>query len=188
MERISALMDGELDQGDAARVLPDLKQREDLREAWSTYHLIGEALRGGTCGDCGVLQGVAARLATEPTVLAPPRPRSRPMVRYALPGMAAAAAMAAVTWIGLQQYAPPGAGGMIPAATIVDGRPGAVNNALYSVSDIIPGPQVAAGAPQIQLTTHEYQPYLMAHQPFSPSVAIQGLAPSTRAVSPGAER
>lgn len=71
MERISALMDGELDRQQAATVVPDLRQRDELREAWATYHLIGEAMRRQSCPDSHVASSVAQQLAIEPTVLAP---------------------------------------------------------------------------------------------------------------------
>lgn len=59
MDKISALMDGELAHEDAARLVTDIRQRNALREAWATYHLIGEALRGEPCPDCGVAQSVS---------------------------------------------------------------------------------------------------------------------------------
>ena len=61
MEQISALMDGELEHDEAAGLVPVLKQRVDLREAWSSYHLIGEALRGERCGGNGGGFGRAPR-------------------------------------------------------------------------------------------------------------------------------
>ncbi len=73
MEQISALMDGELEHEEASRVIPTLNKQSDLREAWATYHLIGEALRGQACNDCAVAQTVSSKLAVEPTVLAPRR-------------------------------------------------------------------------------------------------------------------
>jgi negative regulator of sigma E activity len=39
-DRISVLMDGELDDGSAARVIDALASEGEAREAWRTYHLI----------------------------------------------------------------------------------------------------------------------------------------------------
>lgn len=183
MDRISALVDGELEQREAASLIPDLKQRDELRAAWSTYHLIGEAMRGQACVDCGVAEAIKRKLAAEPTVLAPKPGNAGVVKRWALPSMAAAAAVAAVTWMGVQA---PGPGSDVQPASFVDARPHTIVNTLHTLADLGPAPATATGAPAIQLTNEAYQPYLMAHQPFSPSVAIQGLAPYMRSVSDGA--
>lgn len=184
MERISALMDGELEQREAVGLIPVLKQRDDVREAWATYHLIGEAMRGQTCKDCGVAQAVKSKLVAEPTVLAPRAASGGGLTRrWALPGMAAAAAVATVTWMGFLQ--PPASTGDIQPISFTEGRPG-VMNTVHTFTELVPTTNTSTAAPAIQLTTSEYQPYLMAHQPFSPSMAIQGLAPYMRTVSTGA--
>jgi len=182
MERISALMDGELEQREAVGLIPVLKQRDDIREAWATYHLIGEAMRGQTCKDCGVAGAVKSQLVAEPTVLAPRMSSGSLARRWALPSMAAAAAVATVTWMGLQ---PPVPTGDLQPVSFAEGRPG-VMNTIHTFTELVPTTNTSTAAPAIQLTTSEYQPYLMAHQPFSPSMAIQGLAPYMRTVSAGA--
>jgi sigma-E factor negative regulatory protein RseA len=197
MEQISALMDGELEHDEAAGLVPVLKQRVDLREAWSSYHLIGEALRGERCGDCAVVSRVAARLAQEPTVLAPRKARSqqrRNARRWALPGLAAAAAVATVTWMTVQvqesPLAPPlaSSAGGLPGGFVV--MPTLATGAGTPIAELIPAGFAPAPqpAPQIQLSARELHPYLMAHQPFSPSTAIQGLAPYVRTVTSPVER
>lgn len=189
MERISALMDGELDRQQASTVLPDLRQRDDLREAWATYHLIGEAMRGQSCADSRVAASVARQLAAEPTVIAPRASKSNFGRRWAWPSVAAAAAVATVTWMatGIQGGAPVPSGGFQPAAVVLSSPPTVVSNAVATFTEIVPttptGPQTPP--PSIQLTTEAYHPYLMAHQPFSPSMAIQGLAPYVRTVGAG---
>ena len=42
-EKISALMDGELDADDASAVIEQFKNAEELRERWVAYHLISDA-------------------------------------------------------------------------------------------------------------------------------------------------
>ena len=74
MERISAFMDGELDDHEAASQVRRLKEDPDLRSAWETYHLIGDAMRGEAEYSSGLVVKISARLAAEPTILAP-RPR-----------------------------------------------------------------------------------------------------------------
>jgi sigma-E factor negative regulatory protein RseA len=192
MENISALMDGELEHDEAASVIPALNKRSDLREAWATYHLIGEALRGQACTDCAVAQSVSSKLAVEPTVLAPRKNVSSFGKRWALPSMAAAAAVAAVTWMGLTTQTPPGlqefAATAQPVSIGIGGAeffPSSVNTWPLSATTVEGTSQ--QGAPPIQLSWREFQAYLMAHHEFSPSISMQGLAPLVRTVSsPGA--
>lgn len=195
MERISALMDGELDRQQASAVLPDVRQREEMREAWATYHLIGEAMRGQSCPDSRIAAAVARQLAAEPTVLAP-RPSTANSGfgrRWAWPSVAAAAAVATVTWMasGIQGPGPASVpGGIQPASTALGTQPIAVSPAVANFTEILPTtPAGTQSTPtSIQLTADTYQPYLMAHQPFSPSVSIHGLAPYMRTVGGAAER
>lgn len=183
MERISALMDGELEQREATGLIPSLKQQGEMRESWAVYHLIGEAMRGEACKDCGVAQAVASRLGAEPTILAPRASAGSVARRWALPSMAAAAAVATVTWMGLQAPVP---GTDLQPVRFSDVRSPAAVNTLHTLTELVPTTSTNLPAQAIQLTTQEYQPYLMAHQPFSPSVSIQGLAPYMRSVSAGA--
>ena len=93
-ERISELMDGELDDLQAELLLRRMDE-DAARASWATWHLIGDTLRGDT--GCDVAGRVAARLAAEPTVLAP-----RPLagVRTRSLGLSIAASVAAVTVVG----------------------------------------------------------------------------------------
>lgn len=93
-ERISELMDGELDSLQAELLLQRLGDVE-AQSTWATYHLIGDALRGEL--GCEVARRVSLRLASEPTVLAP-RPLAGAQVRGL--GMSIAASVAAVTVVG----------------------------------------------------------------------------------------
>ena len=95
--------------------------------------------------------------------------------------------MAAVTWVGLTTQTPHGAPEFATAR-----QPG------YGFSPEIFAPPVSLpvsvttvpmpspAPPPIQLSWQEFQAYLMAHQEFSPSISMQGLAPLVRSVSTGA--
>jgi sigma-E factor negative regulatory protein RseA len=187
MDKISALMDGELARDETARLVADIRHRDGLRETWATYHLIGEVLRGEPCADCGVVHSVARRLAEEPTVLAPRRVSGEIGRRWALPSLAAAAAVAAVTWMAVEtQQAAPLPPLATPAShTVVP---------TVAVQPVLPVPEytqsvahIPAQAPTpIQFSAREFDAYLMAHQEFSPSNTLQGLAPYVRTVTSGA--
>lgn len=185
MDKISALMDGELTREEAVGVVADIRARGAAREAWATYHLIGDALRGEPCGDCGVLPAVARRLAGEPTVLAPRRMPQGFGSRWALPSLAAAAAVAAVTWIvaetqqgpAMQPVAAPGQQTIVPAVAV---------QSLPEYVQPVNLPPQASPPPPIQFSAREFEAYLRAHQEFSPSNFLQGLAPYVRNVRSGA--
>lgn len=95
MEKISLLMDDELDEQDASRLCGAL--REDANgtqaQAWRTFHLIGDCLRDEGVSSPDFLRRVNAALAEEPVVLAPRRPWGRRSLRQAVPLGAAAAVL-----------------------------------------------------------------------------------------------
>src|SRR6185312_1481382 len=69
-EKISALMDGELDADDASVVIEQFRNAEDLRERWVAYHLISDALGQSEVRPLDITQRVNARLMAEPAVSA----------------------------------------------------------------------------------------------------------------------
>ena len=79
-ERLSALTDGVLDAPGVADTCALWRTDSDARATWHAYHVIGDVLRSddlalGATSDATFMQALRARLATEPTVLAPhPRP------------------------------------------------------------------------------------------------------------------
>lgn len=100
IERLSALMDGELDAQEAARLLDALCRDPGLQQRWSDLQLAGDAIRSTDVAACHVdafCARVRTALADEPTVLAPRR-RS-PLRRYAVPGVAIAASVAAIAFV-----------------------------------------------------------------------------------------
>jgi sigma-E factor negative regulatory protein RseA len=85
-ERISALMDGELEDQAADELIPVLARERDALETWRVYHLISDALRENQ------------PLPRAPVV------RLQPRRRIALP---IAASLAAVTLVGWLALSPP---------------------------------------------------------------------------------
>jgi sigma-E factor negative regulatory protein RseA len=186
MDRISALVDGELAREDAARLVADLRDKQALRETWATYHLIGEALRGEPCADCAVAGSVAKRLAAEPTVLAPRRISGEIGRRWALSSLAAAAAVASVTWIAVETQqggsAQPTA---MPASQLI--VPAVQTSVQFPEYQSVHMTGQSPTPVPIQFSAREFDAYLRAHQEFSPSTTLQGLAPYVRTVTGTAE-
>jgi negative regulator of sigma E activity len=102
LEHLSSLIDGELDDRETAAVLDALCRDAELQRRWADLQLVGDALRSTEVAACHV-DGFCARvskvLADEPTVLAPRRVRPAPVRRYAIPGVAIAASVAAIAFV-----------------------------------------------------------------------------------------
>ena len=168
MEQISAFMDDELEGPDVARVLRRLDDSAEARECWSTYHLIGDALRGRH-SSVDVAGKVAAALQSEPTALAP-RPRSvlaNRAMTYAFSAAASLSAVAVVGWMAFSTQTP-----TLAPVELAKEVPVAETHLVSAPAD---------GA---------VNDYLLAHQGVSPSSGLQGVAPYIRTIStlPAAER
>lgn len=205
MDKISALMDGELDAHQSDQQYTRLKQDSEARAHWNAYHLIGDALRGDSIVATNISAKLSARLEQEPTVLAPQRSQMRPVNRTTAYALSAAASLSAVALVGWMAFNNP----LVPqpdsvATSVATSVPTAVPASVgtpvaTSVSTPVSTPTsapVALSAPVAAVTPASVQPelasvpsdgkmneYLMAHQEFSPSTAIQGVAPYIRSVS-----
>ena len=130
-EQVSAFADGELRGPARSRVVDALYGSPELRCAWARFHLIGDAVRkiGPVPGAGSIAGNVNAALAAEPVVPFRPRPR-RPWLAP-LPGLAFAAAIAAVAVLvvnGLDDGGarPPPVAGAVPGGVAAAGAPPAV--------------------------------------------------------------
>lgn len=183
---ISTLIDAESEsQAQADRTLERLRDDAELRETWEIYHLIGDSLRG-TVGDGIGRADFAGRLQAEPTVLAPRNIRqmtrarvAKPPVRWIMPMAASLAAVAFVGWSARSLLMPE----QVPMAQAA--APVAV--AMPPVQVAEPGPSIAAvpvSLPPPAIPVAEgVDDYLWAHQRFSRSVTMQGVAPYVRQVA-----
>jgi sigma-E factor negative regulatory protein RseA len=156
--KISALMDGELARHETDGAFAALKGEGAARDSWRRYHLIGDSMRGTQLLSSGFAARVAAKLAGEPTVLAP---RAKPIFeqrRWQL--LSAAASVAAVAFVSV---------------------------AYFSQDGTVSAPQLAATAPQVEIAQvappEAANDYLLAHQSYSPRNSLQGMAPYVRTVS-----
>ena len=160
-EKLSALIDGELQSDTLHAHLGRLRADPELRGAWDTYHLIGDALRGQISP--AIADRVVARLREEPTVLAPRQEKSpaRRLGWYAMSAAASVAAVAFVVWT-----ASPG---------------------WRAEPQLAGGPASDTAATPVTLVSSvplpEVENYLLAHQPYSHTSAMQGIAPYGRSVA-----
>lgn len=165
MDKISEWMDGELSGQQTREQFSRVKQDAELNRCWDTFHLIGDVMRGERALSREFEQRVATRLAGEPAMLAP---RHRVSSRFATYALSAAASVSAVALVGWIAY---------------------FNNPLAPQPDLAQAPTTPppVAAPSEQLASvpsdGKMYEYLIAHQEFSPSTEIQGLAPYIRGVS-----
>lgn len=153
-EEISLWMDGELDPERAKRA-GERCRGAALLATWQCYHWIGDHLRGCDDLSAAFAPRLMARLAAEPTVLAP-RLRSTPAtLAWAL--AAGVAAVGVVSWVALTTMS-------VPQSTTVATA------------------QQAAARPA-DLRRPVVNEYLLAHQEYSPTTAMQGVRPYLRAVA-----
>ena len=170
-ERISQLMDGELDPPGTETTLAALRRDPQAAETWRLYQLISDAMRDTPLLSAGFAERFAERLAAEPTVLAPARRQPRARLAWA-----AAASVAAVGLVGWLAFAPQPE----PAARIAE-APGSAPKSASPALHKPPGlPPVVAVTTILPKAANDY---LLAHQGFSPRVYLQGMAPYVRTVS-----
>lgn len=167
MDKISVLMDGELEDRLAQEQVARLNRDPELAEHWRTFHLIGDALRGERMLSTGFDRRLTARLGAEPTVLAPRSTPVRRIVTYALSAAASLSAVALVGWMAFNNPLAP--------QTEVASAPAKPAAAAIAVAP----PAQPASVP----SDGRMNDYLLAHQGFSPSTSIQGVAPYIRSVS-----
>src|SRR5450830_106904 len=70
-EQISALLDDEIAVEDAAHIITAVQLSKQAAEAWSQYHLIGDAMRGNAVLSRQFKQNLMQKIEVEATVLSP---------------------------------------------------------------------------------------------------------------------
>lgn len=158
-EKLSALMDGELDDKSAAEVIQAFGTDHEAARTWRTYQVISDAMRESRLLSADFAARLSTRLAAERTVLAPRALQAESRKWFALSAAASVAAVALVGWLALAPQTQ-----TTPAPTpVAQVQPGSKPN-------IVPLPSTA-------------NDYLLAHQGFSPRIYLQGMAPYARTVA-----
>lgn len=156
-EVVSAMVDGELGTQESIAFLARIKSSPEWRDDWATYHLIGDTLRQLPPLSERLEQQVMQRLAEEPTILSP---RKNTITKRPLLALSAAASVAAITFAAWQSS----------QSTVELKAPVqlAANQNFSAASDI-----------QRRRNVDEY---LIVHQEYSPSIAMQSVTPYVRTV------
>lgn len=190
-EKISALADGALDQNEMDALLKQLYSGSG-RQAWDTYHLVGDALRSddlATPLSADFDARFAARFASEPVLMAPPAGQPaktgnqnggwrKYVSLYSMGGGAVAALLAVMLLPQIHNSRPETAlqawNRNAPAQTGTPLRLASVNDD----STVASNPAVAEHAdtagdkarPAEVLRNPDLDSYLIAHQRFSPAI------------------
>ena len=165
-ERVSALLDGALDDEASSRLFESIKRDAGLRQDWESYCLIGDVLRDDSPLSVDFTSKVMAGLSDEVTVLAPVRRDAGGWARQLMPIAASVMGVAAVGWVALTLNGP-GA----DAQRLASARPPAV----VSVAPVERAAQVPAESSERE--------YLFAHQAMAPAAGMPGVAHYVRTVS-----
>jgi sigma-E factor negative regulatory protein RseA len=176
---VSALMDGELDDKAADAILARMKHEEELVANWRMFQAVSDALRQsyqpGPVLSTDFSERFRQRLAKEPTVVAPEKRRSSKRTTYALSAAASLATVGLILWVALFGET---AGPLGQRGENIAGQHMMVQQNSTLRQD-----------PAIQWlrepAPHRVNELLIAHQEFSPSTAMQGVAPYARSVALG---
>lgn len=187
--KISALMDGELDNVDIADTIAQIKKTEDLRNEWAIYHLIGDTLRHSVAVPIDITLQVSKKLAAEPTVLAPHLPSEHKGKVFAFSVAASMlTAVAAVAWMSVQTMDRPlesiADKPALQASVQADPAVISAPSALAQTKTISDKPVLQAAVkeepaiiPAPVPTTSQINDYfLLVHGEFSPRAVVRGVS------------
>ncbi len=170
-ERLSALVDGELHGEALEGALDTLGNDPELQSSWRAYHLVRDTVSSNLDHSVApqLYQRVASALASEPTILAPPR-RERPWLKH-VAGVAIAASVTGVAIIGVQSMNVAG-----PATT----APQVAQKQEYL--RMAPTRLAEANKEKPRPGGEALTPYLVNHNEYSANSGIQGMLPYVRIV------
>lgn len=155
-------MDGELEATDAGSLFEAMKRDTPLRQCWSEYQLIGDALRGEKSFDRDIAARVMAGVREEPVVLAPRAAARRRDWRSSVLALAATVAgVGVVGWIALA----PQPDRMVPTAQLAM------------------QPRAKAEIMPVKQASRSMQEYLVAHQTQTASLQFRGGTQQIRTVA-----
>ncbi|WP_341678560.1 sigma-E factor negative regulatory protein [Niveibacterium sp. SC-1] len=169
-DRISALLDGELDDAGTAAALDVLRAEPEARRQWQMACLIGDTLREGRVGTPDMVDAVMTRLEREPTVLAPVAEREAVIARApandtswrrVMSIAAAVMGIVVVAWSASRFQEP-----MSPVAA-------------FAKAGVAPAVARVASATEGDAT----RAYLLAHQAYAGGAASPGVASYVRTAS-----
>lgn len=187
-EKVSTLMDGELEYG----ACPDRLNEQHLVQTWRRYHIISDIMhqRLPVNTDSLLANNISEAIKNEPTILAPV-PRTAPTYMKPLAGLAVAASVAAMAIIGVQQYRGDGLnnGQQQPIQLELARSEPQAPTLQYGVP--VQVRPVSAESSPGQTAQMQYDPrisrYILNHNEYQSNMGVQGMTPHVRLVVTGAD-
>lgn len=171
-DKLSALLDGDLDQQSMHGVLDSMRRDRALRTDWDAYCAIGDVIRGDRGAAPDFVDRVMAGIEGEPTLLAPRTSGHTPAQdnawRKIMPLAASLMGVAAVGWVAHGLYAGPKNTPQVAAAPRIP----VTESVAVSVRKPSPGPAI-----------DPHREYLFAHQAMTGGGPISGAIQHVRTVA-----
>lgn len=171
-EQLSALIDDEIALAEATHLLAAVQANKHLSEAWSQYHLIGDAMRGTPAFSKDFKQNLMQKIDLEATVLSPNALGGRTesaAAKTKLPASwsiaASVAAVMVVGWMAVQQQ--PMLGSDMKVAVF---QPASIKSAEVA-------PTVTEKTTVAEIKESIPTEYLIAHQAAVPSLSSYYIQP-----------
>ena len=175
--KISALMDGELDQRDASNIIEAVRKDDDLQGEWEAYHLIGDTLRQSSKLAMNISSDVSQKLKAEPTVLSPNISNLEKKLKRKVYAFSVAASVIAMVsaWLVMQNLHE-------PQQIIMAEQP---NHNLTIAPIPVSSPPAIHSYPHPPI---EINDYLFVHREFSPGVTMRGQVTNINSITEYHER
>lgn len=179
-EKLSALLDGDLEEHSVRTTLEGLRRDGELRKDWDAYCLIGDVLRGECHGRPDFVSRVMSSLEEEPVVLAPGASGGgtrRSVWQALLPVAASVMGVAAVGWVASALYSSEKAATPVMA---VQQRVATTTIASAAVPVAVPAAVVAT---PVSMAEDAHREYVFAHQAMTAGGPMPGAVQYVRSVS-----
>ncbi len=165
-EKLSALMDGELNEAETRKMLSEIEKNKDLRATWSRYHLAASALHDDIIqlSNSSLASKISKEIAGEPIIVSPGWWRQSNKKAIKLAGsFAIAASVAAIAVVSLQ----------------VDSPDQVNQQSIASLEPISSGDFIRASGTRwsngTNSTGRALNMYLVEHSEFSPASNFKGM-------------
>ena len=181
--KISALMDGELNQRDVSNIIEAIRKDDDLQGEWEAYHLIGDTLRQSSKLSMNISSGVSQRLKAEPTVLSPNISNLEKKLKRKVYAFSVAASVIAMVsaWLVMQNLHE-------PQQIIMAEQPNYNHNLSIAPIPVSSSPAIHNHSHPHPHPPIEINDYLFVHREFSPGVTMRGQATNVNSVTEYHER
>ncbi len=184
--QISALVDDELTH-EATSVVDNLLEDDEAKKIWKRYHLIGDSLRGHLPEYYeNTADRVSAVIASEPTILAPPKKsdnRKSSVLMKPIMGFAIAASVAAVAIFNVQQakQIPETNRPVIAQSSIVASQPSLATS--IASSQLVTQKRGQAQIYQAVNVDYRLNRYLVNYNEYRANTGVSGMPPHVRMVA-----